>query len=133
MKLFSLIISLLILFQSSALTREVFQLDAFWAHARFHQQQMGDSIWDFIRDHYSGEETHHHDGQEHEQLPFHGEYTFNGMLLIFLLPLLFHFPRICLILPREQRPDFYYIDSYKSLQITEIIKPPRWLLLTNGY
>lgn len=71
-KVFAILFSTLILVQSSNISFEDFsKLNVLLEHAKFHQENYGDSFFEFLAEHY-GEDMikHENDHQEHEELPF---------------------------------------------------------------
>lgn len=71
-KLVSIAFSFLILFQSFNITFEDFaRFGVLLDHAEYHQEQYGDSFFEFIAEHY-GDSTFHPSSnhKEHEDLPF---------------------------------------------------------------
>lgn len=72
MRIASILLSGLLLLQSLHLpVPDLAQLDELLEHARYHQQQYGDSFLTFLAKHYGDQKSEHQqEHQEHEQLPF---------------------------------------------------------------
>ncbi|MEH6536018.1 MAG: hypothetical protein V7719_06470 [Psychroserpens sp.] len=130
MKLSSIVLSFIILVQSSGLSmNDIIQMDEFIEHAQFHNQQYGDNILVFVSKHYGAlkidhDIEHKEESSDHEKLPF--QYNIHMSSTVMLL----------LISPHSielKAPDFFEIESsnfyYKALSSSqysrELFQPPR--------
>lgn len=125
----SLLLSALLLIQSMNLDmRDLLQLNDLLEHARFHSDKYGDTFLVFLSKHYGAleeahKEAHQEEQQEHEELPFNHQ-ACNHVVAPFVLfgkpfPVLKSGP------PAATRSNFYYQESYSSLESFEIFQPPR--------
>ena len=125
-KLFSIIFANLILFQSFNIGfDDVSKFNTLLEHASFHQEQYGDSFFEFLTEHY-GEEFKNHIGEhkEHEDLPFkHDQQTCQHVPTIFML----HPSAIELkayALPDASKT-FFYKELYSLFEKPSVFQPPR--------
>ena len=128
-KLFSILLSLLLLVQSFNLDMvDVAQLDDFLTHAQFHKQKYGDNLLVFISKHY-GELKKQHDlehseeKQDHEELPFNHQ-TCSHFSTAFVI-----IGADILVLKTAPAADtssnFFYQESNYPIQNSDIFQPPK--------
>ncbi|MDX1766517.1 MAG: hypothetical protein R3294_00600 [Arenibacter troitsensis] len=128
-KLFSIALSVLLLFQSFNLDMvDVAQIDDFLTHAEFHKQKYGDNLFVFISKHY-GELKAQHDlehseeKKDHEELPFNHQtcshfstaFVMNGA--DFMVP---KTPQVA-----DTTSNFFYQESYCQIENSDIFQPPK--------
>ncbi|WP_085497969.1 hypothetical protein [Arenibacter troitsensis] len=128
-KLFSIALSVLLLFQSFNLDMvDVTQIDDFLTHAEFHKQKYGDNLFVFISKHY-GELKAQHDlehseeKKDHEELPFNHQtcshfstaFVMNGA--DFMVP---KTPQVA-----DTTSNFFYQESYCQIENSDIFQPPK--------
>ncbi|WP_111623336.1 hypothetical protein [Arenibacter echinorum] len=128
-KLFSITLSILLLFQSFNLDMvDVAQLDDFLTHAQFHKQKYGDNLFVFISKHYGELKTQHdlehrEEQKDHEELPFNHQtcshysnaFVLNGA--DFMVP---KTPQVA-----DTSSNFFYQESYGQLENSDIFQPPK--------
>ena len=128
-KLFSILLSLLLLVQSFNLDMvDVAQLDDFLTHAQFHKEKYGDNLLVFISKHY-GELKKQHDlehseeKQDHEELPFNHQ-TCSHFSTAFVI-----IGADILLLKTAPAADtssnFFYQESNYPKQNSDIFQPPK--------
>ncbi|SNY94943.1 hypothetical protein SAMN06265377_0604 [Flagellimonas pacifica] len=128
-KLFSIILSFLVLLQSFGLHfDDLVQIDEFVEHAQFHSEQYGDNVIVFISKHYGKlkadhQKEHQEEEQEHEELPFQHQshtscltdFAINTYISEFKAPEFAEF----------SVATFYYQASTSSLHSKGLFQPPR--------
>ena len=127
-KIFAVIFSSFILVQSFNIhLDDVFKLQELYEHAQFHQKKYGDDIFVFLSKHYGSlKEKHKKKHQkESKQLPFDHHSGFeNAHAFVFYKikcstqisePILF------------QSSNFFYQETYASLEKSDIFQPPRFI------
>jgi hypothetical protein len=128
-KLFSILLSLLLLVQSFNLDLvDVAQFDDFLTHAQFHKEKYGDSLLVFISKHY-GELKEQHDlenseeQQDHEELPFNHQTCSHFSTAFVMIGVDF------LVLKTAPAADtslnFFYQESNYLIQNSDIFQPPK--------
>ncbi|MCM4168208.1 hypothetical protein KCTC52924_03770 [Arenibacter antarcticus] len=128
-KIFSIALSLLLLFQSLHLDMvNVAQLDDFLTHANFHKQKYGDNLFDFVSKHYGSlKEQHYIEHQEehkdHEDLPFNHQSCIHSTTAFVL-------NEDSLMLAKTPHAidtisGFFYEESYEQIMFTDIFQPPK--------
>ena len=128
-KVFSIVLSFLVLFQSFNLDlSDLAYIDEFLEHAEFHSEKYGDNFIVFISKHYGEMQKdhsrdHQEEKQEHEELPFTHQccshvFTANVNNKI-QIPLL----KTCPIV--DFTANFYYLDNYASFEKFDIFQPPK--------
>lgn len=125
-RLTSILLSSLMLLQSLHMgISDLMQLDELLEHAKYHQQEFGDSFLTFLSKHYGDqkqdhEQKHQEELPDHEQLPFqqisgNAPYYVPGRLLWDHLPE-----------NREtQSHNFYYLSGWPDVYTDGIFQPPR--------
>ena len=124
-KLFSILFSTLILFQSFNLQLEDYsKISALFEHAQFHNQNYGDSFIDFVVEHYNtsyvdSDKQH----KEHENLPFKEESNSKSQVNNFTVNLgSYTFSNNAI---RKIPLNFFYKASYSTLEKPNIFQPPK--------
>ncbi len=129
-RLTSILLSSLMLLQSLHLgVSDVLQLDELLEHARYHQQEFGDSFLTFLSKHYGDQKKQHqqdpHDGRpDHEQLPFqHIPQQISGHLHFYVPGRLGwdSLPES----PESQFHIFHYLSGSPDVYSGGIFQPPR--------
>jgi len=125
-KLFPIIFANLILFQSFNIGFEDFsKLNILLEHASFHQENYGDSFFEFLAEHYGEEfKTHSNEHKEHENLPFkHDQQTSQHVPTIFML----HSTGIELkeYIFVEASKTFFYKEPHSLFEKPSVFQPPR--------
>ncbi|MEH6534892.1 MAG: hypothetical protein V7719_00760 [Psychroserpens sp.] len=71
-KVFGIVFSLLVLFQSLNIgVEDISKFSVLLEHAEYHQDTYGDSFFQFLGEHYGDvKDDHGNDHEEHEDLPF---------------------------------------------------------------
>ena len=125
-KLFSIIFANLILFQSFNIGfDDISKLNTLLEHASFHQEQYGDSFFEFIAEHYGEEfENHSKEHKEHEDLPFkHDQQTCHHSPTIFMQhSTAFELKEYAFV---DASKTFFYKDSYSLFEKHSVFQPPR--------
>ena len=125
-KLFSIIFANLILFQSFNIGfDDISKLNTLLEHASFHQEQYGDSFFEFLAEHY-GESTiqHGNEHQEHEDLPFKHEQDCTHIAFDFTANQMFSFES------NQQNfiqipINFFYKESSSLFEKPSVFQPPK--------
>lgn len=128
-KLFSIILSVLILAESSTLNLwDIAQLEDFLIHAEFHKEKYGDNLIEFISKHYGKQKEQHHlesreEHKDHGELPLNHQ-SCSHSIVVFLMD------RNHFILPKTPRAldtvgGFFYQESYYPKAIFDIFQPPK--------
>lgn len=125
-KIVAVIFSFLILTQSFNLGLEdISKLQTLFEHAQFHHKMYGDSLFDFISEHYGDQMFEHQNKHsEHHKLPFkdaqhlssHMNTTFLNDNVVFDF-VYFEFTEIPF--------DFYYKDSFSNFEKRTVFQPPK--------
>ncbi|MEK9613386.1 MAG: hypothetical protein VW080_05615 [Flavobacteriaceae bacterium] len=128
-KLSSISLSLLILFQSSGIGLvDITQIDEFIEHARFHSKQYGDNVLVFVSKHYGALKTEHNEEhqeekKDHEQLPFQ-QHSQSLSISVFVLT-----DKTDEFKPFElhsfKKHAFYYQEPSSHLYLEAFFHPPR--------
>jgi hypothetical protein len=128
-KLFSITLSILLLFQSFNLDMvDVAQLDGFLTHAEFHKEKYGDNLYVFISKHY-GELKAQHDlehreeHKDHEELPFNHQTCSHFSTAFVLGETDFMVPKTPQV--ADSTPNFFYQESYCPIENSDIFQPPK--------
>ncbi len=125
-KLVAISYSLLILIQSFNFNFEDFsKLSMLFEHAEFHQENYGDSFFDFIAEHYGETKfQHENDHEEHEDLPFkHHHQTCSHNNVSFTLPTLNFTLEYQLF--TEIPINFFYKESKSLFEKPSVFQPPK--------
>ncbi|QHI36255.1 hypothetical protein IMCC3317_16140 [Kordia antarctica] len=128
-KLFSILISLIVLLQSLGFDSvDIIQLDEFMEHAQFHSEQYGDNVLVFISKHYgelkaAHDEEHQEEKEEHEQLPFQ-QVSNSGTSLVFTLQTT-ETIESTVEFSEFNKANFYYKALSSSLHSEGLFQPPR--------
>lgn len=126
-KLFSISLSLIIVFQSIGITFiDIVQIDEFIEHAKFHSEEYGDNVFVFISKHYGKlkvdhEKQHQEEKEEHEQLPFQNQYVSITFFTMFLAKT--EFDIFCFT--KYNPHNFYYKEPFSFLHSKDLFQPPR--------
>lgn len=125
-KLFSIIFANLILFQSFNIGfDDVSKFSTLLEHASFHQENYGDSFFEFLTEHYGEEfKSHSNEHKEHDNLPFkHDQQTCQHVPTIFMLNLTaFEIKQYTLF---DTLKTFLYKESYSLYEKPSVFQPPK--------
>jgi hypothetical protein len=126
-KLVSILFSLLILFQNFNISFEEFsRIGTLLEHAKFHQEQYGDSFFEFLAEHYVDSSYHPvSDHKEHEDLPFkdHHPSCVHGAVVFTITSQDYE---IVHDLFMEIPITFYYSDSFSLFEKAAVFQPPKY-------
>lgn len=128
-KLFSISLSFILLFQSIGITLYDFtQLDDFIEHVEFHNDQYGDNLIVFISKHYGElkgdhEKQNQEEKEDHEQLPFQQQSNLNSSTVFTLVSLKTELTKP--IFSEFKKHDFYYNRISSTTHLEGIFQPPR--------
>lgn len=93
-------------------------------HARLHSNEYGDSFLDFLNKHYGSSRKDHlasHEG--HENLPFrHDQPQTTANLFVLVI---FEAPELRTLPISHQSLNYFYTNTYTSLENQKIFQPPR--------
>lgn len=125
-KVFSIIFANIILFQSFNIGFDDFsRLNTLLEHAAFHQENYGDSFFEFLAEHYSEEiKSDSIKHEEHENLPFkHDQQSAQHSPTIFM----FHTTAIELkeYMTVDAPKTFFYKESYSLFEKHAVFQPPK--------
>ena len=125
-KLFAIVFSFLILFQSVNISAEdISKISVLLEHAEYHQETYGDTFFEFLTEHYGDTKiAHGSDHEEHEDLPFkhhhkscsHNSFAFTFETLKFNLN---YEPFI------EIPINFFYKESTSLFEKPSVFQPPK--------
>lgn len=124
-KIFSILLSLLILLQSLNITIEdVVHFEVLLDHAEFHQDEYGDSFVAFLTSHYFEINKDSNEHKEHKNLPFKNKIeNFTQVNLACLNETLVFETK------ETTQPKFsttyFYTETYSYSNKTSIFQPPR--------
>lgn len=94
-------------------------------HAQFHQENYGDSFFDFIAEHYGNKiDDHDNEHQEHQELPFKDCHNLCAHAVNSFMPSSTDF----YIEPLEFYPipfHFFYKESVSLFEKSSFFQPPR--------
>lgn len=125
-KLFAIVFSLLILFQSVNFgLEEISKVGILLEHAEYHQDNYGDSFVQFLAEHYGDVKANHeNDHEEHEDLPFkHHHQTCAHTSVAFTFDTIeFNFTYEPFI---EIPFNFFYKESVSLFEKPSVFQPPR--------
>lgn len=128
-KITSILLALILMLQSMHLgMEEVTQFDELLEHAQFHSEKYGDNFLVFLSKHYGElqqehEKEHSEELPEHEQLPLHHNNCIQSLAdFIVLRPLI---PVIKTSQAQNSSTQFYYQETYTSLESFDIFQPPK--------
>lgn len=129
-RLTSILLSSLMLLQSLHLgISDLIQFDELLEHARYHQQEFGDSFLTFLSKHYGDQkeehqQKHQEEKPDHEQLPFQQTPQQISGSTPFYVP--GHLLWDHLQENREtQSHNFYYLSGWPEVYTDGIFQPPR--------
>lgn len=130
-KLFSISLSFIILFQSVGVSAsDIIQIDEFIEHAQFHSEQYGDNVIVFISKHYGElkadhDREHEEEKEEHEQLPFNN--TNCSHISSMMVLVMNSFKEELRVPDLSERPEanFFYQEPTSSLHKLGLFQPPR--------
>jgi len=126
-KLISLILSQIILFQSMQISiADTANLSNLIEHAQFHKENYGDSFMEFLYEHYIDQEaTKTQNHKEHQDLPFkQGIKHFNHLVSVLEInPSKFELEisnRLYL------KKIFFYKENYTNIEKPTVFQPPKF-------
>lgn len=125
-KVFSIVFSFLVLFQSLNIgVEDISKMNVLVEHAAYHQETYGDSFFQFLAEHY-GEaiDDHENEHEEHEDLPFkHQHKTCSHVSAAFTFETLsFDLNH----LPFTEIPfNFFYKESISLFEKPSVFQPPK--------
>ena len=127
-KMFSILLSAMVLFQSLGLhSPDVFEMDVLLKHLSLHEKDFGDDLFSFLDKHYGLQKKEHdkegHDGDRHEPLPFQHEICKISSSTPVIIPNVIMIEDV-LLLPSEEKPHFSN-SQYSFLKQFDIFQPPR--------
>ncbi|SDZ77675.1 hypothetical protein [Bizionia paragorgiae] len=122
----SIAFSFLILFQSFNISFEDFsRFGVLLEHAEYHQEQYGDSFFEFLAEHY-GDSTFHpaSEHSEHNELPFkeHHQTCTHGLTLFTYTTQEYSIDKVPFI---DISVNFYYKDSVSLFEKPTFFQPPK--------
>lgn len=125
-KLVSISFSFLILIQSFNISFEEFsRIGILLEHAKFHQEQYGDSFFEFIAEHYVDSSYHPaSDHKEHEDLPFkdhHPSSVHSAAVFTITTQDYIIIDNLFVEIPIT----FYYSDSFSLFEKAAVFQPPK--------
>lgn len=125
-KAFSIVFSTLILLQSFNISIEDFsKLSVLLEHAAFHQENYGDSFFEFMSEHYGSDNFEHNtEHDEHQELPFkHDSQTCHHSPTTFML----HSYTVELkqYIYVEGSKNFFYKEPHSLFEKTSVFQPPK--------
>jgi hypothetical protein len=125
-KVTAILFSVLILFQNLNVNTEDFtKLKVLVEHAQFHYETYGDSLFDFLIEHY-GDADHHEmvEHKEHDDLPFkHSQQNCSQLPSLFLL-IQFNFT-IPQQVFNETRLNVCYKEPHSIFEKISVFQPPK--------
>ena len=130
LRLSAILLSGLMLLQSLHLgMADLAQLDELLEHARYHQEQYGDSFLTFLSKHYGEQkeqhqQDHREEQPEHEELPFQQVPNQVSGHLHWYLAQRFHWDGI-LENEESQSHLYYYLHGSPNLFTDGVFQPPR--------
>mgnify|MGYP001040492893 CR=1 FL=1 len=125
-KFLSILLAHLILFQSLNVNLESFsKLTVLLEHAQFHQEKYGDSIVDFLVEHYGDSEYKTPKHKEHKDLPFKQDsLNHNHLPSVFTLNTpVFELKKNIAV--RVQQ-NYFYKESYSLFEKPSVFQPPKF-------
>ena len=125
-KSLSIAFSFLILFQSFNISLEDFsRLNTLLEHASFHQENYGDSFFEFLAEHYGKDfEDHSNEHDEHEDLPFkHDQQTCNHLNIDFTLSTYKY--QVATNVLTDIPLNFYYSEMNSLFEKPSVFQPPK--------
>ena len=125
-KLFAIVFSFLVLFQSLNIgVEDMSRISNLLDHAEYHQDTYGDSFVQFLAEHYGDlKDDHDNDHEEHEDLPFkHQHQTCAHTSVAFTFDIIeFDFTHE----PFTEIPfNFFYKESVSLFEKPSVFQPPR--------
>lgn len=127
-KSISILISLLILFQSFNINLDVIMhVDELIEHAKYHAEEYGDNLFVFVSKHYGElkekhDKNHNEEKQDHEQLPFNHNCFVNIISVFILDQEEFSIEKIDII---DSTTIFGYQETYSLFEKKSIFQPPK--------
>lgn len=125
-KIISIILTLLILSQSSEVTVvDVLKVKNLYEHVKFHQEQYGDTVLEFLTEHYGdGDVDHKNDHRDHDNLPFkHSSKTCSHNILLFAIDFSHQELKIDSFL--DSNLNFFYKETTSVYELNAILQPPQ--------
>lgn len=128
-KIFSIVVSILVLFQSFNLDLgDLAHIDDLLEHAELHSEKYGDNFIVFISKHYGElQEKHSQDHQEeqkeHEELPFTNHcctHVFTAYVVSKI-----QLSNLKTGPVADFTANFYYLDNYSTFEKSDIFQPPK--------
>ena len=127
MKFIAILLSNLILLQSLNIGMESFtKIKVLLEHVEYHQEQYGDTFFDFLVEHYGDNNdlvtiTNH---KEHKDLPFKKvSLTYNHLISDFNFNLIIFELKNKVIL--NSKSNYYYQESYSHFEKSSVFQPPK--------
>lgn len=127
MKFFSILLSSLILVQSLNISIEdISKLNVLLEHAKYHQENYGDSFLEFLSEHYGsgiteGDNNNH---KEHKDLPFkHDNNTCYNLNWTINLSGAFVVKNTTAL--ESSTPNFFYKESTSMFEKQTVFQPPK--------
>lgn len=128
-KLFSISLSFLMLFQSIGITlNDISQIDEIIEHIEFHNEEYGDNFFVFISKHYGElksdhEKKNHNEKEDHEKLPFQSQSNLVSSTLFTLVSIKTEF--LALSFSEFKKHDFFYNKSFSTIHLDGLFQPPQ--------
>lgn len=128
-KLFSIFISVLILFHSLNFSKiDLDQMKELLEHIELHKNKYGDGLLVFLSKHYGESEQKHsrdhgEEDKNHEDLPFNHNCCVHSFIVYVLTrsELQIKNPELQI----RKKSDFYYQELYSSTERSDIFQPPK--------
>ena len=90
-------------------------------HASFHQEQYGDSFFEFISEHYGEEfKNHSNEHEEHEDLPFKHDHQTPSIFM--LNSLSFQLKKAINVVVHK---NFFYKEPHSLFEKPSVFQPPK--------
>ncbi|AUP80166.1 hypothetical protein [Flavivirga eckloniae] len=130
-KLFSIVVSLLFVFQSSNVHfNDIVQIDELLEHACFHKKQYGDNFLVFLSKHYGNQKEEHskknqEEKEDHRQLPFQHQGHVASVMVFVIKQHPIQLEHLHLEANQVKIDNFYYQMPYTSLYNSRVFQPPK--------
>ncbi len=126
LKLTSILLAHLILFQSLNVTLESFsKLTVMLEHAKFHQEKYGDTFFEFLSEHYGGNEFKVTKHKEHKDLPFKQDsQNHNHLPSVFTLNTPVFELKTNIAIQAQQ--NYCYKESHSLFEKPSVFQPPKF-------
>jgi hypothetical protein len=125
LKAFSILLSNLILLQSLNIGLDDFsKINVLIKHVQYHQENYGDSFFDFLAEHYGSNEYKTTNHKEHKDLPFKQDsFSQNHLPSIFALQIQIFELQQNIIVQIQQ--NYHYKESDSFFEKPTIFQPPK--------